>query len=115
MDTKDIKECPDCASTNIIHETFRDQVICRDCGLIFEPLTPQVQAQYDRAHEGLPPLPKPAVKLERKVKVKKRALKKRKPKKAKRAAKRKPAKKAKRKPKKRAAKRKPVRRAKKKR
>ena len=103
MDTKDIKECPDCASTNIIHETFRDQVICRDCGLIFEPLTPQVQAQYDRAHEGLPPLPKPEIKLERKVKIKvkaKRAVKK-KPKKA-----RKPAKKAKRKPSRKAKKKK---------
>ncbi len=35
-----IKECPDCASENIVHSTMRDQVICKDCGLVFEPFTP---------------------------------------------------------------------------
>jgi transcription initiation factor TFIIIB Brf1 subunit/transcription initiation factor TFIIB len=37
---KGIGECPDCASQNIVHGTMRDQIICRDCGLIFEPLAP---------------------------------------------------------------------------
>ena len=36
----DINECPDCASTNIVHGMMRDQVICRDCGLIFEEPAP---------------------------------------------------------------------------
>ena len=36
-DIHEIKECPDCASLNIIYSDARDQVICKDCGLIFEP------------------------------------------------------------------------------
>ncbi len=36
----EIKECPDCGSINIIHGKMRDQIICRDCGLIFEPAIP---------------------------------------------------------------------------
>lgn len=36
-DIASIEECPDCASTNIVKGTLREQVICRDCGLIFEP------------------------------------------------------------------------------
>ncbi|MBI4017041.1 MAG: hypothetical protein HY363_05105 [Candidatus Aenigmarchaeota archaeon] len=36
-DIHEIKECPDCASMNIIYGETRDQVICKDCGLIFEP------------------------------------------------------------------------------
>ncbi|MEM2916044.1 MAG: TFIIB-type zinc ribbon-containing protein [Candidatus Woesearchaeota archaeon] len=35
-----INECPDCASENIVHSTMRDQVICKDCGLVFEPFAP---------------------------------------------------------------------------
>lgn len=37
---ENITECPDCASQNIVHGMMRDQIICRDCGLIFEPLAP---------------------------------------------------------------------------
>jgi len=40
---KDITSCPDCGSTNIIHGTLREQIICRDCGLIFEPLAPGIE------------------------------------------------------------------------
>lgn len=40
MDVKEIRDCPDCGSTNIIQSTVRDQVICRECGLIFEPHVP---------------------------------------------------------------------------
>jgi len=39
-DIAKITECPDCASTNIVHGMMRDQVICRDCGLIFEEPAP---------------------------------------------------------------------------
>jgi len=35
----DIKECPDCGSDNIIYDDNKDQVICKDCGLIYKPLT----------------------------------------------------------------------------
>lgn len=34
----DIKECPDCAGTNVGLVQDKDQLVCRECGLIFEPL-----------------------------------------------------------------------------
>jgi len=40
-----VTECPDCASQNIVHGLMRDQIICRDCGLIFEPLAPAAAAR----------------------------------------------------------------------
>ncbi len=39
-DVKEIKECPDCASMNIVLNQQRDQVVCKDCGLIFEQMIP---------------------------------------------------------------------------
>jgi transcription initiation factor TFIIIB Brf1 subunit/transcription initiation factor TFIIB len=47
----DLKECPDCASPNIGRAEARDQVICRDCGLIFEPLDPETEAQFEKTHD----------------------------------------------------------------
>jgi transcription initiation factor TFIIIB Brf1 subunit/transcription initiation factor TFIIB len=41
IDIQQIKECPDCASTNIIYDEKEQQVICQDCGLIYEPLAPE--------------------------------------------------------------------------
>ncbi|VVB80952.1 Uncharacterised protein [uncultured archaeon] len=38
---ENIRECPDCASTNIVQSTERDQLICRECGLI-QPLMPEI-------------------------------------------------------------------------
>ncbi len=38
-----IRECPDCASTNIVKSTERDQIICRECGLI-QPIVPVLSA-----------------------------------------------------------------------
>jgi transcription initiation factor TFIIIB Brf1 subunit/transcription initiation factor TFIIB len=37
-DITDIKECPECASSNIIYNEEKQQVICKACGLIYEPL-----------------------------------------------------------------------------
>jgi hypothetical protein len=37
MDVCEVKECPDCASLNIVVSARREQIICKDCGLIFEP------------------------------------------------------------------------------
>jgi len=67
-DIKDISECPDCASTNIVHNQRREQVICRDCGLIFEPLAPAMEEKFERSH-GMITAP-------RKKKAKKKAKKK---------------------------------------
>jgi hypothetical protein len=41
-----VKECPDCASMDIIYNDRRQQVICKSCGLIYEPLTPQAEEKY---------------------------------------------------------------------
>ncbi len=76
-DLQKIKECPDCASTNILHSQIRDQVICRDCGLIFEPLVLDVESKLEknRRLKGKPSKPsKPAKKA--KLAPKKKAAKK---------------------------------------
>ena len=80
-DIHDIKECPDCASINIVYG-IRDQVICRDCGLIFEPLAPAMEERFEVSHG----LAAPRSKTPKKKKAKKAKQKKAK----KRAAKRKP-------------------------
>ncbi len=46
----EIRECPDCASVNIVHNARKEQVICRDCGLIFEPLAPALEEKFEKAH-----------------------------------------------------------------
>ena len=47
---KNMKECPDCAGTNIVYIDARDQLVCRDCGLVFEPLTPHAEEEFEKAH-----------------------------------------------------------------
>lgn len=69
-----IEECPDCASLNIVHSTLRDQIICRDCGLVFEPFA-----------AAKPPKPVTRVVKPKKAKLVKTRKAKAKPKKAKRA------------------------------
>ena len=46
-DIKEIKECPECASDTITHNERKQQVICRACGLIFEPMTPEFEENYE--------------------------------------------------------------------
>jgi transcription initiation factor TFIIIB Brf1 subunit/transcription initiation factor TFIIB len=48
-DIKEVKECPECASTNIIHNDKRQQVICKDCGMIFEPMAPDREEKFEKA------------------------------------------------------------------
>lgn len=80
----DIKECPDCASTNIVHGMMRDQVICRDCGLIFEEPAP---APIMKPVKLVKPKIVKAAKTKIKRKMKKLPKKKAKPKKAKKGQK----------------------------
>lgn len=47
---QDFRECPDCASTNIVHSLNREQLICKDCGLIFAPLAPGEEERFEVAH-----------------------------------------------------------------
>lgn len=37
-DINEIKACPECASSDIIYNEEKQQVICKSCGLIYEPL-----------------------------------------------------------------------------
>jgi len=39
-DAAETKECPDCASLNIVYNEQREQLVCKDCGLIFEQMIP---------------------------------------------------------------------------
>lgn len=36
----EVRECPECSGSNLSYLEERDQVVCRDCGLVYEPLTP---------------------------------------------------------------------------
>lgn len=40
------KECPDCGSPNVIYEATTEQLICHDCGSIFEEFT-GVERDFD--------------------------------------------------------------------
>ena len=99
----DINECPDCASTNIVHGMMRDQVICRDCGLIFEETVPapvvkpvkiarpkKTKAKKTKAKKKVKKAPKKKPKKKPKLKKKpKKARSKKKPKKGKKKVKKK--------------------------
>jgi transcription initiation factor TFIIIB Brf1 subunit/transcription initiation factor TFIIB len=114
MNMQDITSCPDCGSMNIIHGQLREQIICRDCGLIFEPLAVDLEEKKTvaetkrkevkpRAAKKPKKKPKKKVKKKAKKKPKKKAKKKAK-KKVKKAVKKKPKKKVKKKAKKKAKK-----------
>jgi len=45
-DIAEIGECPDCASLEIVHNSRLQQVVCKSCGLIYEPLTPRDEQNY---------------------------------------------------------------------
>lgn len=61
----EIKECPDCASSEIVCLEEKDQIICRNCGLIFQPLVPATEELFEKTH-GM------KIKAPKKVKVKKK-------------------------------------------
>ena len=41
------KDCPDCGSFNITFDPETEQLICQDCGLIFEELPSDIEKKYD--------------------------------------------------------------------
>ncbi|HLC20174.1 MAG TPA: hypothetical protein VJK72_04600 [Candidatus Nanoarchaeia archaeon] len=45
----DIKECPDCASMELVYNERKQQVVCKSCSLIYEPLVPVDEAIYLRS------------------------------------------------------------------
>jgi transcription initiation factor TFIIIB Brf1 subunit/transcription initiation factor TFIIB len=48
-DIKEIKECPECGSSNIKYLKDRQQVICKDCGMIFEPMAKDMEEKFESA------------------------------------------------------------------
>ena len=78
QDIREIKECPDCASSNIVHNIEREQVVCRECGLIYEPLTPAEEERFEATHDLTMPRPKIAKATKAKPKAAKAKAKKRK-------------------------------------
>jgi len=95
MNIHEINDCPDCGSNNVIHGKLREQVICRDCGLIFEPAMP-IEPIKPKPAAATRAVAKPTpAKKQAKKKVKKKVKKKKAKKKVKKKAK--PKKKAKKK------------------
>lgn len=47
-DIEEVRECPECGSINITHNKKKQQVICRDCGMIFEPLVPDAEKKFEK-------------------------------------------------------------------
>ena len=39
--------CAECGSINVVYKRDADQLICKDCGAIFEELTEKDEAEYE--------------------------------------------------------------------
>jgi transcription initiation factor TFIIIB Brf1 subunit/transcription initiation factor TFIIB len=50
-DVKDVKACPECGSANIVCNEDKQQVICKDCGAIYEPLTSKDEKNLEDASD----------------------------------------------------------------
>jgi len=44
-------ECPECGSTNVIYKRVEDQLLCQDCGTIFEELSPEDEEDLEEVVE----------------------------------------------------------------
>jgi len=40
--------CPDCAGSNLVYDEAKEQTVCKDCGVIFEELTPEEEKKYEK-------------------------------------------------------------------
>lgn len=45
---REVKECPQCGGLDLIYREAQEQVVCKDCGMIFEPLPPQEEEEFER-------------------------------------------------------------------
>ena len=50
---KDLKQCPECGSDKVVYKKNDDELVCRECGAIVSELTPELEAQLERASEVL--------------------------------------------------------------
>lgn len=46
-----VKQCPECGSDNIIYKKKEDEIVCKDCGLIFSELTPEQEKKFEKASD----------------------------------------------------------------
>ena len=46
-----LDECAECASKNVHFNKKSQQLICRDCGAVFEELTPEDEKKFEKAHD----------------------------------------------------------------
>ncbi len=51
-DIHEVKKCPECYAEqdDLIYKDQDDQVVCKKCGNIFEPLTPKEEEVYEKSH-----------------------------------------------------------------
>ena len=45
--------CPACGSDNVIYRKKEDELYCQDCGEVFAELSPDDEADYERASDVL--------------------------------------------------------------
>ncbi len=45
------KLCAECGSDNVIYDREKDQLICQDCGMIFEELAPDEEDDFEEVLE----------------------------------------------------------------
>jgi transcription initiation factor TFIIIB Brf1 subunit/transcription initiation factor TFIIB len=48
VNISEVKSCLECGSRRIRRNITKQQIICRDCGLIYEPLSPKAERKYER-------------------------------------------------------------------
>ncbi|MFH0978514.1 MAG: hypothetical protein V1837_04395 [Candidatus Woesearchaeota archaeon] len=51
VETKKLKNCPECGSSNIQKSKLKEQIICLDCGVIFEALAPKSEKKYEKVSD----------------------------------------------------------------
>ena len=44
-------ECAECGSKNVYYNKKTQQIICKDCGAIFEELTPNAEKKFEKARK----------------------------------------------------------------
>lgn len=45
----DVKECPECGSEDIVYNDKEQQVMCKACGMIYEPMERDEEEQFEEA------------------------------------------------------------------
>lgn len=46
---REVKECPECGSDDIIYDDKKQQVLCKTCGMIYEPMAAASEEQFEKA------------------------------------------------------------------